>query len=251
MGFRQKAPSGIPDDDAAIIAIGSSRARVGMTTSRRHALFHHRGETRKRAGGGRGRMDYDNCASLPAMFFEQADRLGDKPFLWMKRDRRYQPMTWATAARDVRRLAQGLRALGIGPGERVALVAENRPEWVIADLAIMSAGAITVPAYVTNTVEDHRHVFATSGARAVIVSKSSLSGTSAGSGQSGRHRANGDRDRANYGTGERGRRPVVGRGADARGRSAGQHFRANRPNWRLTTSPASSSPRAPAASPRG
>ncbi len=121
-------------------------------------------------------MDYDNCASLPAMFFEQADRLGDKPFLWMKRDRRYQPVTWATAARDVRRLAQGLGALGIGPGERVALVAENRPEWVIADLAVMSAGAITVPAYVTNTVEDHRHVFATSGARAVIVSKSSLSG---------------------------------------------------------------------------
>ncbi len=121
-------------------------------------------------------MDYDNWASLPAMFFEQAGRLGDKPFLWMKRDRRYQPMTWATAARDVRRLAQGLRALGIGPGERVALVAENRPEWVIADLAVMSAGAITVPAYVTNTVEDDRHVFATSGARAVIVSKSSLSG---------------------------------------------------------------------------
>jgi long-chain acyl-CoA synthetase len=121
-------------------------------------------------------MDYDNWASLPAMFFEQADRLGDKPFLWMKRDQRYQPVTWAMAARDVRRLAQGLSALGIGPGERVALVAENRPEWVIADLAVMSAGAITVPAYVTNTVEDHRHIFATSGARAVIVSKSSLSG---------------------------------------------------------------------------
>ena len=121
-------------------------------------------------------MDYDNWASLPAMFFEQADRVGDKPFLWMKQDRRYQPVTWSTAARDVRRLAQGLRALGIGPGERVALVAENRPEWVVADLAVMSAGAITVPAYVTNTVEDHRHVFAASGARAVIVSKSSLSG---------------------------------------------------------------------------
>ena len=121
-------------------------------------------------------MDFDNWASLPAMFFEQADRVGDKPFLWMKQDRRYQPVTWSTAARDVRRLAQGLRALGIGPGERVALVAENRPEWVVADLAVMSAGAITVPAYVTNTVEDHRHVFAASGARAVIVSKSSLSG---------------------------------------------------------------------------
>ena len=120
-------------------------------------------------------MDYDNCRNLPAMFFEQAGRLGDKPFLWAKHQRRYQPLSWAAAARDVRRLALGLRALGVGPGERIALVAENRPEWVVADLAIMSAGAITVPAYVTNTVADHRHVFATSGARAAIISRTSLS----------------------------------------------------------------------------
>jgi long-chain acyl-CoA synthetase len=120
-------------------------------------------------------MDYDSCRSLPAMFFEQAARLGDKPFLWAKRGGHYQSLSWAEAAREVRRLARGLAALGIGRGERVALVAENRPEWVIADLAIMSAGAITVPAYVTNTVEDHRHVFATSGASVVIVSKPPLS----------------------------------------------------------------------------
>jgi long-chain acyl-CoA synthetase len=120
-------------------------------------------------------MDYDSCRSLPAMFFEQAARLGDKPFLWAKRGGRYQSLSWAEAAREVRRLARGLVALDIGRGDRVALVAENRPEWVIADFAIMSAGAITVPAYVTNTVEDHRHVFATSGASAVIVSKPPLS----------------------------------------------------------------------------
>jgi len=120
-------------------------------------------------------MDYDSCRSLPAMFFEQAARLGDKPFLWAKRDGRYRSLSWAAAARDVRGLGRGLTTLGIGRGDRVALVAENRPEWVIADLAIMSAGAVTVPAYVTNTVEDHRHVFATSGAAAVIVSKPPLS----------------------------------------------------------------------------
>jgi long-chain acyl-CoA synthetase len=120
-------------------------------------------------------MDYDSCRSLPAMFFEQVRRLGDKPFLWAKQDGRYRPVSWAEAGRDVRRLALGLRSLGIGRGERVGLVAENRPEWIVADLAIMSAGAITVPAYVTHTVEDHRHVLANSGARAVIVSKHSLS----------------------------------------------------------------------------
>jgi len=120
-------------------------------------------------------MDYDSCRSLPAMFFKQAHRLGDKPFLWAKHAGRYQAISWAAAARDVRRLALGLRSLGIGRGERVGLVSENRPEWVIADLAIMSAGAITVPAYVTHTIDDHRYVLSNSGARAVIVSKPPLS----------------------------------------------------------------------------
>ena len=79
-------------------------------------------------------MDYESCRSLPAMFFEHADRLGDKPFLWTKRDGRYRPISWAQAARDVRRLALGLRSLEIGRGERVGLVSENRSEWIVADL---------------------------------------------------------------------------------------------------------------------
>lgn len=119
-------------------------------------------------------MDYERCPSLPAMFFAQSERRGRKPFVWIKRDERYRPISWAEAAADVRRLAGGLKSLGIDRGDRVALIAENRPEWIVADLAIMSAGAITVPAYVTNTVEDHRHVFADSGAKAAIVSKANL-----------------------------------------------------------------------------
>jgi long-chain acyl-CoA synthetase len=120
-------------------------------------------------------MDYEKWRNLPAMFFDQASRQPSKPFLWDKRDGRYQPLGWAEAAREVRRLALGLRSLGISRGDRVALVSENRPEWIIADLAIMSAGGITVPAYVTHTIDDLRHVFANSGARAVIVSQTSLS----------------------------------------------------------------------------
>jgi long-chain acyl-CoA synthetase len=120
-------------------------------------------------------MDYDSWRSLQAMFLEQAGRRGNKPFLWVKHDGHYGSFSWAEAARQVRSLALGLRSLGIGRGDRVALVSENRPEWLIADLAIVSAGAITVPAYVTNTVEDHRHILANSGARAVIVSKTTLS----------------------------------------------------------------------------
>ena len=71
-------------------------------------------------------------------------------------------------------LARGLLSLGVAPGDRVALVAESRPEWVIADLAIMSIGAVTVPAYTTNTTDDHLHVLGNSGARAAIVSTPAL-----------------------------------------------------------------------------
>src|SRR6516165_12657785 len=139
-------------------------------------LFRRLPENRRKAGRRDGGiMDYDSCRSLPAMFFEQAERLGDKPFLWAKHQGRYKAISWAAAARGVRRLALGLRSLGIVRGERVGLVSENRPEWVIADLAIMSAGAVTVPAYVTHTIDDHRHVLSNSGARAVIVSKPPLS----------------------------------------------------------------------------
>jgi long-chain acyl-CoA synthetase len=119
-------------------------------------------------------MDYASGTSLPAMFFEVARERAARPFLWAKREGRYHPLSWAEAMDAVSRLACGLAALGIEPGDRVALVSENRPEWVIADLAIMAAGAVTVPAYVTNTVDDHRHILGNSGARAAIVSTASL-----------------------------------------------------------------------------
>ena len=119
-------------------------------------------------------MDYASCRSLPAMFCEEAQTRAARPFLWAKREGSYRSLSWTEAADAVTRLARGLAALGIEPGDRVALVSENRPEWVVADLAIMSAGAVTVPAYVTNTVEDHRHILGNSGARAAIVSTAAL-----------------------------------------------------------------------------
>jgi long-chain acyl-CoA synthetase len=119
-------------------------------------------------------MDYHTCPSLAAMFFEQAAGRGDRPFLWAKQDGVYRSLSWRAAAQQVSELARGLRALGIARGDRVGLVSENRPEWMIADLAIMAAGGVTVPAYTTHTSEDLRHVLSNSGARAVIVSTSAL-----------------------------------------------------------------------------
>src|SRR4030095_10019743 len=88
-------------------------------------------------------MDYQALRSLPEMFFQQSARLADKPFLWRKQDGVFRPLSYGEAGRQTSLLARGLIDLGIGPGDRVALVAENRPEWLIADHAIMAAGGLT------------------------------------------------------------------------------------------------------------
>nr|WP_115935518.1 AMP-dependent synthetase/ligase [Aestuariispira insulae] len=104
------------------------------------------------------------------MFFTQAEKFGDAPFLWTKRDGSWQSQSWSEIAARVSALSRGLRANGVKPGDRVIILSENRPAWFISDLAIMSTGAITVPAYTTNTVEDHVHVLSDSGAKVAIIS---------------------------------------------------------------------------------
>ena len=121
--------------------------------------------------------DLDASSNLVSLFLARADAQGDKPFLWAKREGKWQSQSWAEAARHVCLIAEALRALGLKAGDRVMLVSENRPEWCVADLAIMAAGCITVPAYTTNTERDHTHIIENSGARAAIVSDAKLAKT--------------------------------------------------------------------------
>lgn len=115
--------------------------------------------------------------NLVAMFFTRAAERGDAPFLWSKQAGTWQSISWADAARQVASLATALKAIGLKRGDRVMLVSENRPEWCISDLAIMAAGCVTVPTYVTNTVRDHGHIIENSGACAIIVSTEKLART--------------------------------------------------------------------------
>ncbi|WP_184081258.1 AMP-dependent synthetase/ligase [Sphingobium subterraneum] len=117
---------------------------------------------------------FERFPNLVTMFFTRAGEEGDKPFLWRKEAGSWRALTWTETAVQVATLAAALKAEGIGPGDRVMLVMENRPEFCIADLAIMAAGAISVPTYTTNTTRDHDHILTDSGARAVIVSTTKL-----------------------------------------------------------------------------
>jgi long-chain acyl-CoA synthetase len=112
--------------------------------------------------------------NLVTMFFARAREKGEAPFLWAKSAGEWHPTSWRVAAEEVARLGSALKRLGLERGDRVMLVSENRPEWLIADLAVMAAGCITVPAYTTNTERDHQHILDDSGARAVIVSSAKL-----------------------------------------------------------------------------
>ncbi|PPR24591.1 MAG: Long-chain-fatty-acid--CoA ligase FadD15 [Alphaproteobacteria bacterium MarineAlpha10_Bin3] len=119
-------------------------------------------------------IDYDSLRNLPEAFFDEARKRAAEPFLWSKTTGDWQSIDWGETAARVSDLSRGLRELGVATGDRVAIVLENRPEWFIADLAIMAAGAISVPAYTTNTAEDFFHILADSGAKLAIVSSADL-----------------------------------------------------------------------------
>ena len=112
--------------------------------------------------------------NLVSLFLTRAAHYGNAPFLSAKRQGAWVSQSWREVADQVCLLAQALRGLGLNPGDRVMLVSENRPEWCMADIAIMAAGLVTVPTYTTNTVRDHLHILENSGARAIIVSDAKL-----------------------------------------------------------------------------
>ena len=119
-------------------------------------------------------MNYKALNNLATMFFDVAEDFSQKPFLWAKENGEYVSRSYSEVASQVLSLADSLHLSGVKKGDRVVVVAENRPEWVVADLAIISIGGITVPAYTTNTAEDHLYILEHSEANIAIVSGDKL-----------------------------------------------------------------------------
>ena len=112
--------------------------------------------------------------SLPQVFFTQAKVHGARKFIWNKHHDRWIGLSYQEVAQQVRDIASGLIARGINAGDRVVIISENRLEWVVADLAIMAIGGISVPAFISNTTDDHLHILEDSQAVAVICSSKRL-----------------------------------------------------------------------------
>ena len=94
--------------------------------------------------------------------------------LLFKQDGAWRPIDTPTFLRRVGDLARGLRALGVVPGDRVAILSENRPEWTLADHAILFAGAAGVPIYPTLQPDQIGYILLDSGAKVLFVSSASL-----------------------------------------------------------------------------
>ncbi|HEX2942579.1 MAG TPA: long-chain fatty acid--CoA ligase [Rhodopila sp.] len=108
------------------------------------------------------------------MMFGLARGWPRKPMLRSFRDGAWHSISWGQFGRLAASVARNLRGAGVMAGDRVLICAENRPEYLIAETALMAIRAVPVPAYTTNTVDDQAHLLRDSGARTVIVSSQSL-----------------------------------------------------------------------------
>jgi long-chain acyl-CoA synthetase len=121
-------------------------------------------------------QSYPTWPNLASMMFALARAWPAKPMLRAWRDGEWHAITWGEFGRLTASCARHLRAAGVSAGDRVLLCMENRPEFPIAEVALMAIRAVPVPAYTTNTVDDQAHLLRDSGARAAVVSSTALAG---------------------------------------------------------------------------
>jgi len=100
----------------------------------------------------------EDSSSLPALFRTVAAKQPHRPAQWRRSDQGYLPTTYEQLDAAIRTLACGLLQQGVQPGDRVALLMENSPEWAVIDYAILSLGAVTVPMYCTFRPQDIAYV---------------------------------------------------------------------------------------------
>jgi long-chain acyl-CoA synthetase len=110
-----------------------------------------------------------SLTTLNDIFFAASDRNLDRVMLYREAGK-WLPISSSDLRRNVAGTIQALQEWGIRKGDRVAILSENRPEWSIADFAILLLGAVTVPVYATLTPEQTAYTLRDSGASVVFVS---------------------------------------------------------------------------------
>jgi long-chain acyl-CoA synthetase len=107
-------------------------------------------------------------ATLPRLLIENARRLGNRVALREKDFGIWQTVTWRQFADHVRAFAMGLRALGLQRGDKVAIIGDNRPEWLYAELAAQAIGGASIGIYQDSVAEEVRYLVEASDARVIV-----------------------------------------------------------------------------------
>jgi long-chain acyl-CoA synthetase len=117
---------------------------------------------------------FKNASSVPGLILGAVLHHNKQDALNYREDGKWHNIPAASFVEQVKNVALGLAALGVRPGDRIALLSENRPEWSISDLAILSLGAINVPIYTTQALDQVDYILSDSGARAIFISNRRL-----------------------------------------------------------------------------
>ncbi len=108
--------------------------------------------------------------TLAQVLLETVKNYPRPDLILFKKEGRYTPISTEEFGRRVRNFCLGLKELGLGKGDKIVILSENRPEWVMADMAHMCLGAVTVPIYTSLVPEQIKYIIQDSDAKAVIVS---------------------------------------------------------------------------------
>ena len=114
--------------------------------------------------------------TIPELFFENVDRFSERVALMSKRGGVWEKKSYRKVGNIVRKLSLMLNAWGVRKGDHVAIISENREEWVITDMAIISIGAINVPIYPTLSEEQIRFILEDARPRILFLSGEELYG---------------------------------------------------------------------------
>jgi long-chain acyl-CoA synthetase len=107
--------------------------------------------------------------SLASMILDRAARYGSRRVFLRKRDSSWEDISWQQFGDQIVRAARGLAALGFQPGDRLAILADNRPEWPLLDLACLYLGGVDVPLYLTSPPDDLAYILNDAGASVLAV----------------------------------------------------------------------------------
>ena len=107
--------------------------------------------------------------SLASMILERAAKYGSRRVFLRKRDNSWEDISWQQFGDQIVRAARGLAALGFQPGDRLAILADNRPEWPLLDLACLYLGGVDVPLYLTSPPDDLAYILNNAGASVLAV----------------------------------------------------------------------------------